>query len=136
MSYSKKHIVFNFSFLRRHVFSFSAFLCYFWCASKNTCFILPLGPWACHCGPTLRPPGPARANPLHVFPVFFVSHFFNLFGLLRCPPGQKWTEEASTNDPFGLFLKLFGTHAANKTHTSQPHACKLQPWPGGMRVSD
>ena len=46
---------------------------------KKTCFMHPLGPWACHCDPTLRPPGPGRANPLHVFPVFGSSHFFALF---------------------------------------------------------
>ena len=64
----------------------------------------PLGPWACHCGPTLRPPGPGRANPLHVFPVFGSSHFFDLFdcfpsclasplvqnGIQKLPFARRW----------------------------------------------
>ena len=66
--------------------------------------MLRLGPWACHCGPTLRPPGPARANPLHVFPVFGSSHFFDLFdgfpsclasplvknGIQKLPFARRW----------------------------------------------
>ena len=103
-SHFKKHIFFNFPFLRRRFFAFFRFSCFLWCASKNTSFILPLGPWACHCGPTLRPPGPARANSLHVFPVFGSSHFFDLFdgfpsclasplvknGIQKLPFARRW----------------------------------------------
>ena len=103
MSYLKKHIFFNFSFLRHHFLCFSVFSCFGGCASKNTCFMLPLGPWACHCGPTLRPPGPGRANPLHVFPVFLLFSLFRfvrLFSVLpSIPLGPKWHPKATVCSP-------------------------------------
>ena len=101
---SQKTHIFQLFIFASSFFRFFCFSCYFWCASKNTCFMLPLGPWACHCGPTLRPPGPARANPLLVFPVFGVSHFFNSFdcfpsclasplvqnGIQKLPFARQW----------------------------------------------
>ena len=55
---------------------------------KNTCFMHPLGPRACHCGPTLRSPGPGRVNPFDVFHVFGPRKLFSLFGWILTDLGH------------------------------------------------
>ena len=70
-----KNTFFHFSFLRRLFGDFFVFFMLFGLCFKNTCFMQPLGPWACHCGQTLRSPGPGRA----CFPCSFSKFFF--FGL-------------------------------------------------------
>ena len=154
MSPFKTHIFFNFSFLRRQFFGFPVFSCFLGCASNNTCFMLRLGPWACHCGPTLQPPGPGRANPLHVFPVFGSSHFFDLFdcfpsslasplvkkGIQKLPFARRWlpvgprmpTNDTMTCSKLSLFLlfsrkaKKRTSHQANKPTRPSP----FEAWRG------
>ena len=153
-SHFKKHIFSNFSFLRRHFFGFSVFSCFLGCASNNTCFMLRLGPWACHCGPTFRPLGPGRANPLHVFPVFCFSHFFDSFacfpsclapplvknGIQKLPFARRWL-------PVGPRMRTNDTRTTRRTTKRQkqrndeggndkttPPICKSFLRPGGMRA--
>ena len=144
VSHSKKHTFCQLSIFASSFFLFFCFSCFLGCAAKNTCFMHPLGPWACHCGPTLRPPGPGRVNPLHVFPVSCSSHFFDLFDCLFFGRFLISIDFRLLSEPSFLFLcqafsfssfffsKKRNGEQANR-QTSQQGQVPLRP--GGVRAA-
>ena len=101
--FQKTHIFPLFIFASSFLGFFSFFMLFGLCF-KNTCFMQPLGPWPCHCGQTLRSPGPGRA----CFPCSFSN--FSLFSAFRSDikkrqffdrsqnPQNRWWNRASAND--------------------------------------